>query len=68
MADPIEVRLYARQGGKQRAMRAFVESLPEADRGKVRVSTRQDAEAAQRRREELLAEFRKLDAQWFAWR
>jgi hypothetical protein len=66
MTDQVEIRLYARQGGKRRAMRAFIDSLPEADRGNVRVFTRQDAEAAQRRREELLAELRELDGQWFA--
>lgn len=67
MTDRGEIRLYARQGGKQRAMQAFIESLPEADRGNVRVFTRQDAEAARRRRREaLLAELRELDGQWFA--
>jgi hypothetical protein len=42
MTDQVEIRLYARQGGKQREMQAFIDSLPEADRGDVRVFTRQD--------------------------
>jgi hypothetical protein len=42
MTDRLEIRLYARQGGKQREMRAFVDSLPEAHRGNVRVFTWRD--------------------------
>lgn len=68
MTDLVEIRLYARQGGKQQAAQAFIDSLPEAERDNVRTFTRQDAEEAQkRRREALLAELRELDGEWFAW-
>jgi hypothetical protein len=59
----LDVRLYARQGGKQRAIRDFLGSLPEAERRNVRAITRSEAEEAQRRRrEEVPPEMGELDA------
>ena len=61
-------RAYGRQGGKQRAIREFLESLPEDERRNVRHVTRADAEEAQQRqrqREAMLAEILELDEQWY---
>lgn len=67
VTERLEVRLYARQGGKQRALQTYLDSLPESDRRNVRVFTRREHEEGQRRRREALAaEVRELDAEWFA--